>query len=179
MDGPQWLTRVGLGQDSHRFSEEAGRPLVLAGLVIPDSPGLAGNSDADLLFHALTNAISSITGRNILGAVADAMCRAGITDSRAYLEEALGDLAARPDCRPVHLAVSIEARRPILAPHVEALRAALAEALGLELADVGLTATSGEGLTAVGRGEGMAVTCVLTVVERREAAWGFAENKNG
>ncbi len=160
------ITRSAIGQDSHRFATpDSGRPLRLAGVTIPGSPGLAGNSDADVVLHAVTNAVSGITGRNILGAVADELCRSGITDSAAYLGAALKDLYAKPGRRPLHLSVSIEARRPILAPHIPAMRAALARLVGLEKEDIGMTATTGEGLTGPGRGEGIAVLCILTVVE--------------
>ena len=76
------LPRTGLGQDSHRFVDEANpKSLVLGGLVIPEGPGLLANSDGDVLLHALCNAISSVTTVPILGAKADDMCRAGVTDS--------------------------------------------------------------------------------------------------
>ncbi|MDI9498700.1 MAG: 2-C-methyl-D-erythritol 2,4-cyclodiphosphate synthase [Bacillota bacterium] len=160
------ITRCAIGQDSHRFAApDSGRPLRLAGITIPGCPGLEGNSDADVILHAVTNAVSGITGRNILGRVADELCRSGITDSSAYLKLALEDLYQKPGRRPLHLSVSVEARRPLLAPHIPAMRAALARLLGLTEADIGLTATSGEGLTGPGRGEGIAVLAILTVVE--------------
>ena len=89
-----------IGQDSHRFLPEGDsaaqdRPLVLGGLVIEGCPPLDGNSDADVVLHALTNAISGLCGQQVLGQVADAMCRQGIVDSRAYVSQAhsfLGDI---------------------------------------------------------------------------------------
>ena len=151
-----------IGQDSHRFEPEASaKPLVLGGVSIPGCPGLAGNSDADVVLHAVTNAISGISGVNILGAISDEMClREGITDSTAYLRRALGTLGT---CQPVHLSVSVECARPKLAPHIPAIRAQLAGLLSLDVAHVGFTATTGEGLTAFGRGEGIFCTVILTV----------------
>lgn len=159
-----YLYRSALGQDSHRFcaAGEEGRPLRLAGLVLEGPERVAANSDGDVLFHAVTNAVSGLTGVNILGERADALCRAGRTDSRVYLEEALRHLGA---LELVHLSVSIEAARPKLEPHIGRLRAALAAALGLPLASVGLTATTGEGLSGMGRGEGIQVLCVLSARE--------------
>ena len=151
--------RAAIGQDSHRFEEAPGKPLLLGGVYFPGEPGLLANSDGDVVLHAVTNAVSGITCRNVLGAVADGMCRAGITDSRAYLKEALKDLRA-----PIlHLSVSLEGSRPKIAPRVEEIRRSLAELLGITPAQVGFTATTGEGLTDFGRGLGISVFCILTV----------------
>ncbi len=162
-----FLYRFAIGQDSHRFVSEAetaeitGRSLMLGGVAVPGAPALAGNSDADVILHALTNAISGISGENILGAAADKLClEQGITDSNVYLQAALATLGER---RLVHVSISVEAQRPRLAPHVERIRARVAELLGLSPTAVGLTATSGEGLTSCGRGEGIAVFCAVTV----------------
>ena len=108
--------RTGLGLDSHRFVEGASdRPLVLGGLIFEDAPALAGNSDADVILHALTDAISGVTGRTVIGAVADAMCREGITDSRAYLKVALADLGA---WQLSHVSIALECQRPKIDPKV-------------------------------------------------------------
>lgn len=156
-----------IGQDSHRFTEEE-KPLVLGGHLIPGEAGLLANSDGDVVLHALTNALSGLTGRNILGAVADELCQAGITDSRAYLTEALKDLAAIGG-RVVHVSFSLEGKRPHMAAHIPAIKASLAALLGLDPSQVGFTATSGEGLSAFGRGEGLQVFCILTGDLPREA----------
>ena len=153
-----------IGQDSHRFEpEDSSKTLVLGGVPIPGYPGLSGNSDADVVLHALTNAISGISGENILGVATDRMCLAeGITDSAAYLERALNTLGTR---MPLHLSVSVECARPKLAQHIPAIRAHLATLLSLEMNHVGFTATTGEGLTAFGRGEGIFCTVILTVTD--------------
>ena len=86
--------RVSIGQDSHRFAADGtAGSCILGGAVFEDAPPFLANSDGDVVLHAVTNAVSGITCRNILGARADAMCRAGITDSREYLEVAMKDLA--------------------------------------------------------------------------------------
>ena len=149
-----------IGQDSHRF-EEGDKPLILGGVLLESEKGLKGNSDADVVLHALTNAISGITGRNILGAVADALCEKGIRDSRVYLKEALKDLEALKG-RICHVSFSLEAKRPHMAPHIPAIRASIAKLLGIQPPQVGFTATSGEGLSDFGRGEGIQVFCILT-----------------
>ena len=85
--------KASIGQDSHRFDlQEKEKPFILGGIVFENMPALAANSDGDAVFHAITNAISGITCRNILGKVADEMCQSGITDSREYLKVALQDL---------------------------------------------------------------------------------------
>ena len=155
------MTVSALGQDSHRFEEEKDKPLVLGGVLIEEEWGLEANSDGDVLLHALTNAVSGVTGRNILGPVADELYRAGFTDSWVYLNEALRDLK-RKGGRVLHVSFSVEAKRPRLYPHIPAIKKSVAGMLGIEPAHVGLTATSGEGLTAFGRGEGIQVLCLLT-----------------
>lgn len=154
------MIRAAIGQDSHRFETVPGKPCILGGVLFPEEPcGFDANSDGDVVLHAVTNAVSGITCRNILGAPADALCRSGITDSRAYLREALKDLK-----EPVqHLSVSIEGSHPKIAPHTEAMRASLAELLGISSDSVGITATTGEGLTDFGKGLGVSVFCILTV----------------
>ena len=156
-----------IGQDSHRFTEEA-KPLILGGHLIPGEAGLLANSDGDVVLHALTNAVSGLTGRNILGTVADDLCKAGVTDSRVYLAEALKDLKAMGG-RVMHVSFSLEGKRPHMAAHIPAIKASLAALLDLDPSQVGFTATSGEGLSAFGRGEGLQVFCILTGDLPREA----------
>ena len=120
--------KTGIGLDSHQFVEdESDRVLVLGGLVFEDAPALSGNSDADVILHAVTDAISGVTGHTVIGAVADAMCKEGITDSKEYLKVALVGLA---DWKISHLSVAIECLRPKIDPKVPALRASLARLLG-------------------------------------------------
>jgi 2-C-methyl-D-erythritol 2,4-cyclodiphosphate synthase len=79
------MTKTGLGQDSHAFDAKS-KPLILGGIIFNHPQGLKGNSDADVILHSITNAISSITGVNILGTKADELCQQGITDSAQYLK---------------------------------------------------------------------------------------------
>ncbi|MBN1307582.1 MAG: 2-C-methyl-D-erythritol 2,4-cyclodiphosphate synthase [Chitinispirillaceae bacterium] len=150
-----------IGQDSHRFAPEStDKPLVLGGVRLPDTPGLAGNSDADVILHALCNALSGLSGTNILGARTDVLCtERGITDSRVYVREALSTLKG---IEPVHVSVSVEASRPLLHPYIDMIRQSIAGLLSLPVERVGLTATSGEGLTAFGRGEGIQALVVVS-----------------
>ncbi|MFW5775415.1 MAG: 2-C-methyl-D-erythritol 2,4-cyclodiphosphate synthase [Chitinivibrionales bacterium] len=153
--------RSAIGQDSHRFEiQDCAKPLMLGGVHIPDCPGLAGNSDADVILHALTNAVSGISGKNILGAVSDRLClQQGITDSAVYLRYALDTLG---EFRLYHVSISVECSRPRLSQHIDAIKRRLGELLNLNPAAIGLTATTGEGLTAFGRGEGIQALVVAT-----------------
>ncbi|MGJ8651448.1 MAG: 2-C-methyl-D-erythritol 2,4-cyclodiphosphate synthase [Opitutaceae bacterium] len=155
--------KTGLGLDSHRFVEgETEKPFVLGGVVFDDAPALSGNSDADVILHALTDAISGVTGVTVIGAVADKMCRAGVTDSKAYLAVALESLG---DWRLSHVSIALECLRPKIDPKVPVIRESIAGLLGLEVADVCITATTGEQLNDVGRGLGIHATVIVTAVD--------------
>ncbi len=156
------LVKCSIGQDSHRF-EEAGveKELVLGGIVIPGCAGMKANSDGDVVLHAITNCISGITGVNILGKIADNMCKQGILDSRAYLIKALEYLPA--GCKIEHISITIEALRPKLAPYIDDMKLSIGTLLGIAPSCVGITATTGEGLTPFGQGLGISVFGILTV----------------
>lgn len=114
--------KASIGQDSHRFDlQEKEKPFILGGIVFENMPALAANSDGDAVFHAITNAISGITCRNILGKVADEMCQSGITDSREYLKVALQDLKEK-GYQATHVSISIECLQPKISPKIESMR---------------------------------------------------------
>lgn len=150
--------KAAIGQDSHRFEESLGKPLILGGVVFPGEPGLLANSDGDVVLHAITNAVSGITGQNILGKIADEMCRSGITDSAEYLREAMKSLEGRVS----HVSISMECLRPQISPMIPRMRKQIAGLLGVEPSAIGITATTGEGLTDCGKGLGISVLCILT-----------------
>jgi 2-C-methyl-D-erythritol 2,4-cyclodiphosphate synthase len=153
--------KTGIGQDSHRVRETTEKPFVLGGVTFDEPFCLEGNSDSDVILHAITNAISGVTGRPVLGPVADKLCKAGDTDSKSYLKIALEDLVGI-GYRVSHVSVSVECARPKILPKLEALRTNVAALLGVTIADVGITATSGEGLTDFGKGLGVQAFAVLT-----------------
>jgi len=130
-----------------------------------DEPfSLEGNSDSDVILHAITNAISGITGKPVLGPVADALCKSGITDSTAYLRLALADLSTI-GYHPTHVSVTVECLKPKILPKLPVLRTHLAVLLGLTVSDIGITATSGEGLTDFGKGLGIQAMAVVTAAQ--------------
>ncbi|MFA5250052.1 MAG: 2-C-methyl-D-erythritol 2,4-cyclodiphosphate synthase [Parachlamydiales bacterium] len=154
--------RTGIGQDSHRFlTSKQAKPLILGGILFEGLPGLSADSDGDVILHSICNAITSLTHVPILGQVAKDLClKDGITDSAVYLGKALETLG---DWQIEHVALSLEAKRPFLQPRIRAVREKIAELLGLKKEQVGLTATSGDGLTDFGCGKGIQCFCLLTV----------------
>jgi len=154
--------KTGLGQDSHRFdNENTEKKLVLGGVEFEGTKPLKGNSDADVVLHALCNAISGVTGVNVLGKITDELCQQGITDSQVYVQEALKYLK---EWQITHVSFSIECKTPKITPKIVEMKQKISELLDLTVDDVGITATTGEGLTAFGRGEGIQVFCILTAV---------------
>lgn len=155
--------KVSIGQDSHRFETvTTGKKLILGGVVFDGYPGLEGNSDADVVLHSITNAISGITCVNILGEKADEMCFVhGIKDSSQYLLEALKYLT---EGKISHLSISIECKSPKIAPMIPVMRKNIAGLLNIPESSVGITATTGEGLTQFGQGLGIQVLSCLTVI---------------
>jgi 2-C-methyl-D-erythritol 2,4-cyclodiphosphate synthase len=157
-------TRTGIGQDSHRFlSPESSKPCVIAGIIFEDQPGFQANSDGDLVFHAICNAISSLTHVLILGDIADELClKDGITDSEAYLWEALKTLGKQ---RITHLAITLEGKRPHFKRRLLEMRTNIARIMNLDISQVGITATTGEGLTDFGCGDGLQCFAIITTEE--------------
>ena len=150
---------VGMGQDSHRFSMRGG-VCIVAGLPFEDAPCMEADSDGDVVFHALCNAISSLAHVPILGDVAPRLCyERGIKDSRIYLSRALETLGAK---QLVHIALTIEGKRPRFQARSREIRQSVADATELLLDQVGITFTSGDGLTAYGRGEGLMCLALIT-----------------
>lgn len=156
--------RTGIGQDSHRFlPPDTSKPCIIAGLIFEDAPGFNANSDGDVVFHAICNAITSLTGILILGGLADDLClKDGISDSEVYLREAMKTLGKQ---KITHVAVTIEAKKPKFKERLTEMRANIARVMGLDITDVGLTATSGEGLTDFGCGVGVQCFAIVTTVE--------------
>jgi len=153
--------RTGIGQDSHRFLQDsAEKKCIIAGLEFDDAPGLDADSDGDVVFHAICNAITSISHVPILGGIAIDLCKnEGITDSRIFLNHALESLK---DQVVEHVALTIEGKRPRMQKRSLEIRSSVASTMGLNVDQVGITFTSGDGLTSFGKGEGLMCYCILT-----------------
>ncbi len=154
------MIKTAIGQDSHRFDpEEDEKPLILAGVEFDGETPLKANSDGDVVLHAVIRAISGITTVDVLGPKTKELLKAGVTDSRVYLKEGLEDLHGTI----THLSVSIECSRPRITPKIPEMRRSLSSLLETDGQNIGITATSGEGLTEAGKGNAISVLAVLTV----------------
>ncbi|HYP48737.1 MAG TPA: 2-C-methyl-D-erythritol 2,4-cyclodiphosphate synthase [Thermoleophilaceae bacterium] len=154
--------RSGIGYDSHRLAE--GRPLVLGGVEVPGAErGLSGHSDADVLTHALIDALLGAAALGDIGAhFPDTDERWRDADSIELLE-ATTALLGRAGMVPVHLDATVICEAPKLGAHRDAMRARLATAAGLDAAAVSVKFTTNEGMGFVGRGEGIAALAVATL----------------
>jgi len=160
------LVRVGFGTDSHRFEEKENKPLILGSVKISDTGGLAANSDGDVILHAVFNAMSQACGGESLGYYADPLCMKGVTDSAEYLKIAIG-MARGLGFRIGNIGIMVEAFRPRFSmADIERMKTAIALLCAISVRDVGITFTSGEGLTSFGRGEGILVQAVVTLLQR-------------
>ncbi len=154
-------TRTGLGFDAHRFGE--GDHVWLCGLKIAHSAGLVGHSDADAGLHALTDAILGALGNGDIGLhfpPTDERWRGASSDK--FLKHA-SDLVAQAGGSIVHCDVTLICEAPKITPHREAMRARVAEILGLELSRISVKATTTEGMGFTGRREGIAAQAVATI----------------
>ena len=158
------LQRVGLGQDSHRFYEKGNdKPCILGGVIIEGVSGFDADSDGDVILHAICNAITSLSHVPILGKVAKELCHdQGVKDSKVFLQKALQTLKNE---EIVHVAISIEGKKPRLQDKIDAIRENIASLLSILPQQVGMTVTSGDFLTSFGRGEGVQCLCLLTTRE--------------
>jgi 2-C-methyl-D-erythritol 2,4-cyclodiphosphate synthase len=150
------VSRTGLGIDSHAFAP--GRKLILGGVEIPHDAGLKGHSDADVLAHAITDALLGAAGLGDIGQhFPDTDERWRDADSIELLRVVRGMVGAVE-----HVDATVMMERPKLSPHRDAIRARLEEVLGCT---VNVKATTGEGMGFVGRGEGVAALAVATLLE--------------
>jgi 2-C-methyl-D-erythritol 2,4-cyclodiphosphate synthase len=154
--------RVGIGYDSHRFAPPG--PLVLGGVTIESDVRLAGHSDGDAVCHAVTDAILGAAGAGDIGEMfPDTDPRYRGANSIALLANAaakVGELG----WRVVQLDVVVVAERPKILPHRPAMRARIAQAVGLADTDVSIKGKTNEGMGWIGRGEGIACMAVATIV---------------
>jgi len=158
------MIRVGQGEDLHRIDD--GRILVLGGVIIEEGPGLAGHSDADVLLHAITDAVLGAAALGDIGHYfPPSDPRYAHADSADFLRKAL-ELAREDGWELVNIDATVRTERPKLAPYIPHIRERIAEIAGIDTGAVSVKAKSGEGLDAIGRGEAMAATAVV-LIERR------------
>jgi 2-C-methyl-D-erythritol 2,4-cyclodiphosphate synthase len=154
-------TRCGIGYDAHRLV--AGRKLILGGVEIPHSVGLEGHSDADVLCHAIADALLGAIGESDIGhhfPNTDETIR-GIS-SIAILDRVI-EVLAQHNARAINVDATLIAEAPRIAPHIRDMRSNIARALQLDGSRISIKATTNEGLGTIGRGEGMAAMAVASV----------------
>jgi 2-C-methyl-D-erythritol 2,4-cyclodiphosphate synthase len=156
--------RIGLGLDAHRFAPE--RALVLGGVRLREQDGLQGHSDADVLTHAIMDALLGAAGLEDIGSLFpdDDPAYAG-ADSVELLAQVV-ELLRERGWRAVNVDAVVVCEDPRVAPHRQAMRSRLAAAMGLEVEQVGLRGTTTEGMGFTGRREGIAAQAVA-LVERK------------
>jgi 2-C-methyl-D-erythritol 2,4-cyclodiphosphate synthase len=156
--------RIGTGYDAHRLV--SGRPLVLGGVRIPHDRGLAGHSDADVLLHALADALLGAAALGDLGRhFPDTDAEWAGADSRALLSTVVEEVRAA-GYAPHNVDATVVLERPKLRPHIDAMRANIADVLDLAPGAVSVKATTNEGLGAIGGGEGAVAHAVCTIRSR-------------
>ncbi len=154
---------TGIGFDTHRLVE--GRRLVLGGVEIPHTLGLLGHSDADVLAHAIMDALlGAIAAGDIGHLFPDSDPAYEGADSLALLRR-VAALVRERGWRIENIDATVMAERPKLAPHIDAMRARLAEAAGIPVEDVSVKATTMEKMGHLGREEGIGAMAVATVVQ--------------
>ncbi len=139
---------------------------MLGGVEIPHAQGLEGHSDADVLTHAIADALLGAIGEHDIGhhfPNTDESIR-GI--SSLEILRRVGEILAEKNYRITNIDATLIAEAPKIGPHLEAMRAKLASALGIEVTQVGLKATTNEGMGAIGRGEGMSAMAVASVEQK-------------
>jgi 2-C-methyl-D-erythritol 2,4-cyclodiphosphate synthase len=153
--------RIGQGYDVHRLVE--GRDLILGGVKIPFEKGLLGHSDADVLVHAIMDALLGAAAERDIGYhFPDTDDRYKGASSIALLTEVIGILAAK-GLKPVNIDSTIVAQKPKLSPYIEEMRENIARAVGLPKDFVNVKATTQEGLGFTGSGEGMEASAVCLI----------------
>ena len=155
------MNLVGIGYDVHAFVEH--RPLILGGVEIPHAYGLDGHSDADVLAHAIADALLGAVGERDIGhhfPNSDESIR-GL--SSLEILRKVGELIRARGGRPVNVDATVVAEAPKINPHVGLMRERIAEALELPLGRIGIKATTNEKMGFLGRGEGIAAMAVASV----------------
>lgn len=158
------MQRIGFGFDSHRL--EAGRPLMLGGVHVEHDRGLAGHSDADVVLHAITDAILGAVAAGDIGELfPDSDPQWAGADSAVFVAESLR-LAGDLGCRVVNCDVTILAESPHLGADKPRMRERIAALLGVDAGAVSVKAKTGEGLGPIGRGEGIAAMAAVLLTEK-------------
>ncbi len=162
------MIRTGIGYDVHRF--ELGRPLILGGVSIPhpDGMGLSGHSDADVLCHAIADAILGAAGKRDIGFYfPNNDPTIGGISSLKILEKTI-QLLAEDQMHLGNIDATLIAEQPMINPHIEEMKKKIAQALHLDVSYIGIKATTNEGLGFLGRGEGIAALATASITSNEQ-----------
>lgn len=154
--------RCGIGYDAHRLM--SGRKLILGGVEISHHRGLDGHSDADVLSHAIADAVLGALGAGDIGKHFPNTDEAIRGISSIEILRHVATIAAQKNARVVNLDATLLAEAPKISPHIAAMQKKIAAALGVQVEAISIKATTNEGLGAIGRGEGMSAIAVASVV---------------
>jgi len=154
--------RCGIGYDAHRLMR--GRKLILGGVEISHHRGLEGHSDADVLSHAIADAVLGALGAGDIGEHFPNTDEAIRGISSIEILRHVATIAAQKNARVVNLDATLLAEAPKISPHIPAMQEKIAAALGVQVDAISIKATTNEGLGAIGRGEGMSAIAVASVI---------------
>ncbi len=155
------IPRTGIGYDVHRFAE--GRPCILGGVEIPHERGLLGHSDADVVLHAIADALLGAAALGDIGRhFPPSDPRWKDMDSRQIVERSV-ELLGEVSMEPIHVDVTVIAEAPRINPHLERMQASIGACVGLPAAEISVKATTNERMGFVGREEGVAAIAVATI----------------
>jgi 2-C-methyl-D-erythritol 2,4-cyclodiphosphate synthase len=154
--------RCGIGYDAHRLV--SGRKLILGGVEIAHKRGLKGHSDADVLSHAIADAVLGALGAGDIGKHFPNTEESIRGISSIEILRHVATIAAQKNARVVNVDATVLAEAPKISPHITAMQERMADALGVKANVVSIKATTNEGLGAIGRSEGMAAIAVASVV---------------
>ena len=155
------MIRCGIGYDAHRLVE--GRKLILGGVEIPHDRGLEGHSDADVLLHAIADALLGAMGEGDIGQHFPNTDEGIRNISSLEILRQVRTLLAEKNARAINIDSTVIAEAPLLQPHIQKMRAKIAGALTCDVSYVNVKATTNEGLGTIGRGEGMAALATVLV----------------
>jgi len=153
--------RCGIGYDAHRLV--SGRKLILGGVKIPHPRGLEGHSDADVLSHAIADAMLGALGAGDIGKHFPNTEESIRGISSIEILRHVATIAAQKNARVVNVDATVLAEAPRISPHIAAMQEKIADALGVKANAISIKATTNEGLGAIGRSEGMAAIAVASV----------------
>ena len=155
------MIRSGIGYDIHRFAE--GLKLILGGVEIAHARGLEGHSDADVLSHAIADALLGAIGAGDIGQHFPNTDEAIRGISSMEILKRVGNLLGERNARVINVDATVIAEAPKLTPHAPAMRQNIASAIGVNESDVSVKATTNEKLGPIGQGEGIAAIAIATV----------------